>query len=220
MFVAARSRLFRYSLPVVAVLLATFLRLALDPLLASKGPFAFFLLAVLVAARYGGLGPGLIATILGALIGDYFFVEPRFTLPIESSFGNPGLFAMSGVAISVICGELRAALAQSVQEEERLSLISDTVPQFLWTAGADGVCDFMNARWFEYSGAEPSDLNWMERVHPDDRPALSRDWAETLTSRTASYTECRIRRHDGVYRWFATRMVALADAAPGRAVKV
>jgi PAS domain S-box-containing protein len=216
MFVIARSRLFRYGLPVVAVLLSAVLRLALDPYLTWKAPFVFFIIAILLSARYGGLGPGLTATALSVLVGEYFFVEPRFSFRMESLSDtvNLGLFAVVGIAISVICDQLRTALARSIREEERLRLISDTVPQFLWTAGADGVCDFMNARWFEYSGADASDLDWMEYVHPDDRPRLSGTDGGTI-----GYTECRIRRHDGVYRWFATRVAALRDDH-GQVVKV
>ena len=44
-------------------------RLALTPILQDESPYLFFVPAVLVAAGIGGLGPGLMATGLGALLG-------------------------------------------------------------------------------------------------------------------------------------------------------
>jgi PAS domain S-box-containing protein len=210
----ARLMLFRYSVPVALVLLSVVVRLALSPFLLWRSPFVFFTIAVLLSARIGGLGPGLTATGLSVLMGVYSFELPRVGFRIANTGGvfNLGLFVVVGVGVSLVCHQLRNALARSVREEERLRLISDSVPQFLWTAGADGVCDFMNARWFEYSGAAPSDLDWMGYVHPDDRPALSHYWAVSVASAGNDFSECRIRRRDGVYRWFATRVVALRDA--------
>jgi K+-sensing histidine kinase KdpD len=40
-------------------------------------PFGFFLPAAMVAAWYGGFGPGLLAAFLGLLRGDYFFLPPH-----------------------------------------------------------------------------------------------------------------------------------------------
>jgi signal transduction histidine kinase len=67
-------------------------------------PFILFTLSVVVAAWYGGLGPGILATALGAILGGYFFIEPLHSLGIHS--GARGveevLFVGTGVAISVL----------------------------------------------------------------------------------------------------------------------
>ena len=217
------SRLYRYAVPVILVAIAAGLRLALDPLLAGKAPSVFFIFAILVSARYGGRGPGLAATALSVLAGAFLFVEPRFSF-LAGSTGdalNLALFTVVGASISFLCGQLRRALARSVEEQERFRSISNNVPQFLWTAPPDGAHDFMNARWFEYTGADPSTpigSSWRALIHPDDLAGVSADWERLLALTGQGIREFRLRRHDGVYRWFETRMVALRDNG-GRVVK-
>jgi PAS domain S-box-containing protein len=68
----------------------------------------------------------------------------------------------------------------------------------------------------KYTGipeAEQLGLRWLEQLHPEDRkPTLDR-WQEILGRGEAFDFEIRIRRHDGVYRWFSTRAVPLRDEA-------
>ncbi len=66
----------RYGVAVGVVMAAFLLRLTLFGHLDTRLPFGFFLVGVMVAAWYGGLGPGLFVTIAGLLLGGYFFL-PR-----------------------------------------------------------------------------------------------------------------------------------------------
>jgi len=65
-----------YGVGVVLVVLAFALRWVVFGHLDTRLPFAFFLFAVMIAAWYGGLGPGMLAAAGGLLVGDYFFL-PR-----------------------------------------------------------------------------------------------------------------------------------------------
>ena len=56
------------------------IRAIADPILNDRQPFAAFLVAVIVAARFCGLAPSLLALFLGALASSYFFVSPRESL--------------------------------------------------------------------------------------------------------------------------------------------
>ena len=66
----------RYGVVFVAVTAVVLLRLALWPLLGSDWPFLFLWPAVMCCAWYGGLGPGLLATLVSALAGRYFLLVP------------------------------------------------------------------------------------------------------------------------------------------------
>lgn len=66
----------RYGFACVMVFVAFLLRLTMFGHLDTRLPFGFFLIAVMVAAWYGGLGPGLFVTAAGLLLGGYFFL-PR-----------------------------------------------------------------------------------------------------------------------------------------------
>lgn len=100
-----------YAIGLVVLVLATGIKLALDPLIDTRTPFLLLLGTVMTAAWYGGLLPGLATTLLAALVGDYFF------MPASSSFasgyaGNAislGLFLIEGSLISVLGSQLRSA---------------------------------------------------------------------------------------------------------------
>jgi len=66
-----------YAIAVAGVAVAFVLRWAIYGSLDTRLPFAFFLPAAMVAAWYGGLGPGLLAAGMGLLLGDYFFLPPH-----------------------------------------------------------------------------------------------------------------------------------------------
>lgn len=97
---------------------------------------------------------------------------------------------------------------------ERFRLLAETVPSFVWTADSDGTVTYVNKRWLEYCGIteEQNSRNWPELVHPDDYPRCVEQWNRCLRDRTEYEVEVRIRRFDGIYRWFVTRALPLKNA--------
>ena len=74
------TRKARYGIAVLSVALAAVIRLALEPVLGAEAPLAIFSFAVILVSWCGGLGPGLLATALSVLTGDYLFLEPRYSI--------------------------------------------------------------------------------------------------------------------------------------------
>jgi len=68
-----------YGLAVGLSALALILMLLLRPLM-EHSIFFLFLAAVAISALYGGLGPGLVATLISALTANYFFLKPYYSL--------------------------------------------------------------------------------------------------------------------------------------------
>src|SRR6266550_1048611 len=64
----------RYGLAIVSVALVALLRWLLQPALADAAPLILFVLPIVLAGWYGGIGPALLATLLGTLIGTYLFI--------------------------------------------------------------------------------------------------------------------------------------------------
>src|SRR5256885_16416271 len=98
----ARSRLVsRYSLAVLAVLLAALLHAALDPVWGGRIPFVAFYPAVVFVAWFAGVGPGLLATVLSALlITRAWFVAP--SVSAEGHVVALGFFVSAGVTVSFL----------------------------------------------------------------------------------------------------------------------
>jgi signal transduction histidine kinase len=112
------SRPLRYGVAVASVGLALGLKLLVNPVvLQETTPFRLFLAAVVVSAWYGGLGPGLLATALAALVSDYFFISPinSFSGPTAPSVETVplGLFMLEGIVISFVVAALRSATARA-----------------------------------------------------------------------------------------------------------
>jgi formate hydrogenlyase transcriptional activator len=111
--------------------------------------------------------------------------------------------------------------AQLADSEARLRTIIDMVPSFLWTSRPDGSKEYLNQRWYDYTGLsveEGQGWGWKVVVHPEDLDRLVRDWLAVMDSRKPGELETRIRRYDGVYRWFLIRVVPLLDGQ-GNVVK-
>src|ERR1700730_2584193 len=92
--------------------------------------------------------------------------------------------------------------------------VFDTIPTLAWSARSDGSADFFNRRWLDYTGLsveQACDWGWTVAVHPDDLKGLVDDWRSVLASREPGESEGRLRRFDGVYRWFLFRATPSFD---------
>jgi formate hydrogenlyase transcriptional activator len=111
--------------------------------------------------------------------------------------------------------ELSEALEKLGREAARLQTLIDTVPSFLWTSFPDGSKEFLNRRWYEYTGLtleQGKGWGWKAVVHPDDLDRLIREWLALLNDPKPGELETRIRRYDGEYRWFLIRVLPEFDA--------
>ena len=111
--------------------------------------------------------------------------------------------------------------ADAAKTVELFRLVIDTIPGLVWSALPDGYMDFLNQRWLEYTGlslAEASGWGWQAAIHPDEVAGLVDYWKSVLASGKPGETEARLRRFDGVYRWFLFRSVPLYDGT-GELVK-
>jgi signal transduction histidine kinase len=99
----------QYGFAVLVVVLALGLRWALHGILGATAPFLVFVVAVLLAARSGGFGPGLLATGLSGLAAVYFFLPPAGALALRHPADTLqlALFLGIGFTISLLHARLR-----------------------------------------------------------------------------------------------------------------
>jgi len=100
--------------------------------------------------------------------------------------------------------------------EVKLRQVVDMIPALVrfWSNLADGPNDFSNQRWQDYTGLNSEAARgrgWQAAVHPDDLPKLMETWLEMVAAGKAGEFETRLRRHDGVFRWFLCRVDPLRD---------
>ena len=131
-----RFQIASYGIAIVAVVLALTLMLGLEPWLGmTRTPFLLFFGAIAIAAWYGGLKPGLVATVLSVFFSNYFFHYPTRTLTIDpDDLLRLGLFALQGVMVSYLCEELRIAKQRAEidrQQEQKAKAQAETMQQRL-----------------------------------------------------------------------------------------
>ncbi len=139
-----------------------------------------------------------------------------------------GLFLLAGFLL--LCHLLaqrrnaRAAAATSVAQPAQptkaadapYAMAAEAIPQIVWTARADGLVDFFNQRWFDYTGLsfeKSRGQAWLSAFHPDDEARCSQEWLRSIASGSRYEVEARIVRKDGLSRWHLLRALPVLDRA-------
>ena len=119
-----------------------------------------------------------------------------------------------------ITAQKNAELALRESERQFRALV-DNLPELAWSAQPDGHIDFYNRRWYEYTGTTLEQMagwGWQSVHDPDLLPGVVERWSRSIVSGEPFEMEFPLRRADGVFRWFLTRVRPLTDSQ-GRIVR-
>jgi signal transduction histidine kinase/ActR/RegA family two-component response regulator len=114
---ALPSKSLRYFVMIAATAVAFMARFLLKSALGYVAPLLMFTFSVVVSAWYGGLGPGLLATALSLLLGDYFFIDESPAERIEEA-----IFLGIGISISILS---QARLSLEAKRQQLLASEQD-----------------------------------------------------------------------------------------------
>jgi PAS domain S-box-containing protein len=145
--------------------------------------------------RYLRKGGGAVSIMLSASI-------------LRSAEGTPRYFIAQ---IEDITERKRGEEALRRSEQEFRSL-AESMPQIAWATRPDGWNIYFNQQWVTYTGLtleESHGEGWITPFHPDDRQRAWEAWQRATRYRETYALECRLRRADGVYRWWLVRGVPL-----------
>ncbi|HEV3299877.1 MAG TPA: PAS domain S-box protein, partial [Planctomycetaceae bacterium] len=110
----------------------------------------------------------------------------------------------------------RKRLEESLRaSEERYRFLTQSIPQKIFTANANGDVDYFNQQWTEFTGLSFEQIKgwgWLQFIHPDDVDENVRHWQHSVNTGEPFQLEHRFRRSDGVYRWHLSRALAMRDA--------
>lgn len=147
---------------------------------------------------------------LTQLSGDIRYVSYKFT-PIDFENEERIVICVGNDVTEEVL--LRERLYES---ERDFRMLANTAPQILWTADAEGNTDFLNDRWFEFTGSvedEDSVKTWAVHVHPDDRNDAVTQWSRSVKSGREYWFEYRLETANPQekYRWVMVRGIPLKD---------
>ncbi len=117
-----QQSLLGYLIAIGATAAVAIIRLAVSDTVGNFAPIGTFTVAAVIAAWYGGLGPGLLATFLGAMAADYLFTPYRHSFRIESVSGAValGVMVFTGVLLSLLCESLHRTRRRLEAEQQNL----------------------------------------------------------------------------------------------------
>ena len=107
-------------------LMAWATKLVLDDMIGELTPFLLFFGAIILATWNGGLGVGVFATLLSALLANYFFLPPIRAFDLSpSGLVQCGVFLVEGFFISLLTSRARAAQSELRRQIERQVALSE-----------------------------------------------------------------------------------------------
>ena len=115
-------------------------------------------------------------------------------------------------------------LAEKRLRESELNLrqMTETIPEMLWSATAEGTIDYCNARVLDYTGFSAEEImgsGWTKLLHPDDVERTARTWRSCVATGAPYRVEIRtFHATDRAYRWCVTSALPLLDQQ-GRILK-
>ena len=160
-------------------------------------------------------------TDVGIEAGD----QPRLPLPFEQLQAGKGKPEGAGLGLALtrrLADETGGPPPARVDLPAMLAAVSwisiakiiDAIPMLAWCAEPGGAIAFLNRRWRDYTGLSVEEglgWGWKTAIHPDDLGRLTGKWQTLLAKGEPGESEARLRRSDGIYRWFLFQVEPLRD---------
>lgn len=223
----SENAFWRYPAAFVSVAVFVGLGFLLHPLLGDNAPLMLFILPIILAALFGDFFTGVLATLVSAAAGTYFFIQPHYSIAIENQ--NDFFFVVTFVVVGIIVSwlveqlhrarrfaetktveaehetvESRIAEEHAREMEARFYNVANAAPVMMWIADTTRKCIWFNNLWLDFTGrAIEQEIN-SEReneIHPDDLQSLNEVYFTAFDRREPFSAEYRLRRADGEFRW-------------------
>lgn len=107
--------------------------------------------------------------------------------------------------------QAEAALEAS---EAKYEVLTNAMPQMVWSTLPDGYHDYYNAQWYAFTGAPPGSTDgegWNGMFHPGDQARAWNRWQRCLATGEPYEIEYRLRHHSGSYRWVLGRALPVRN---------
>jgi len=112
--------------------------------------------------------------------------------------------------------DLERAMSAVSESEARFRSLVTAISEIVWTTTPEGLVRDDIPTWCAYTGQtcdEVKGSGWTKALHPDDLERTLAVWQQAVKDRSPYRIEYRLRRHDGVYRYFAAKGVPVIDVS-------
>ncbi len=222
-----------FAIAAVFVLLALIWTFPLQRLVAYPFLFLFFG-AILASAWFGGLVSGLMSIGMSSFLIVFFFIPPLYSISIaKESRTYVVSYMLCALAISVVgsvrkraetailsardelelrvqerTSQLQHSNLELIQRERQLRLLTEAIPQQIWSADAAGSIEYCNQGLIDHIGRNAAELQgeaFYSIFHTDDALPFRQKWDAARDAADGFEAQVRIRGVNANYRWFLVR---------------
>jgi PAS domain S-box-containing protein len=94
------------------------------------------------------------------------------------------------------------------ESEARFRVMADSSPFIIWVTDGKGNIQFINREYQDFFGATLEQVlgrGWQPLLHPEDAPEYVSSFLKSLENQEPWIAQCRVRRHDGEWRWIESQ---------------
>jgi PAS domain S-box-containing protein len=148
-----------YGVAVAVVVAALLIRFSINFWLGPRVPYLQFFPAILVAAWYGGFGPGVLAAFLSALCAHIWFLQPLglFKIPVLADVHSLSLFVLAGCGIAYLSGQMKRAEAAQRQTADQWRTTLASIGDGVIVTDIAGRVTFINSAAARLTGWNTTD---------------------------------------------------------------
>jgi PAS domain S-box-containing protein len=136
--------------------------------------------------------------------------ELRWVRAQGKVFFNSNLFPERLIGTMLDITEEKTKEEELKESVALFETMADNVPAMIWMSGTDKFEDYFNKTWLQFTGRtleQECNEGWLENVHPDDVKNCIDTYNASFKEQKGFYTEYRLLRHDGQYRWISDNSV-------------
>jgi PAS domain S-box-containing protein len=143
-------------------------------------------------------------------IRRYSDKELRWVRAQGKVFFNSNLFPERLIGTMLDITEEKTKEEELKESVELFETMADNVPAMIWMSGTDKFEDYFNKTWLQFTGRtleQECNEGWLDNVHQDDVRNCIDTYNASFKEQKGFYTEYRLLRHDGQYRWISDNSV-------------
>lgn len=141
--------------------------------------------------------------------GNYRWFIAR-ALPLKDKDGK--IIKWFGTSFDI--DDEKKVLEQLKESRSKYKFLADSIPQLIYTSNATGAIDYLNKKWYEYTGIPKDNLeisSMKDIVHPEDYELLENAYFHSIKSGEIFNIEFRLKKYTGEYRWFLGRAIPMKN---------